>query len=511
MWCPYAVTGLAIGLVAYNSDLPVTMKTCLYPLLGDRIYGWIGDLVDMLGVLGTIFGVTPGIGLGAIQINRALLVFDETLDPNSLRTQIFFISAITVSATISTISGVNSGIRRLSEICFALGSLLMISVLMLVDTRYLLDLFVQGIGYHIQHYFDDMFYTDALESTVKSYGAADRGRFIPEGFGNTDGPREWIASSKSLGVWFWSISCAPFVGMFLAKISRGRTIREFILGSLIAPGVYCMIWFTIFGGSGIKMERDAAGAGLCCNTGKFILPIPQLEEFVRKNSLANEPLKFPAEHICENEECGTCVSQIIKTMIENNKTFGFLLNEYKNLGQDFGSVTPNRRLSRLSCHPFEQRWFDVMRSFGGIVASLMIAATFLSLLLYFVTTVDSGALVADCLSSNGNPDPPIIQRVFWSCMTSLLSLCLLIVGGSRSFVVLQEAFLIIGFPGFFLLNIYAYAVWIHLQYLKKQPGNGFAIGIFDPLLARPYKRYVYYFMFELFSFLLFPPLTLVTM
>merc|ERR1719204_684303 len=134
-------------------------------------------------------------------------------------------------------------------------------VLFLEDTWYLLNLFCQSIGFYFQWLMQLGFHCDAFELSTKSYGAADRGRVYKDGEG--DGPLDWM-DGWTIFYWGWWISWSPFVGMFIAKISRGRTIREFINGAMTAPITYSFLWLTIFGGAGIKTERMAAGAGLCC-------------------------------------------------------------------------------------------------------------------------------------------------------------------------------------------------------------------------------------------------------
>lgn len=194
------------------------MKSCLYPLMGDRIFGWVGDLVDTVALFGTVFGVTPAIGLGARQINRALLFFDPSVDPDNVLIQIIIICIVTCLATISAVSGLKLGIRRLSEICFAVGCFIMISITVMVDARYILNLIVQSFGFFFQHFFDEMLYTDAFESSVASHGALDRGRLIPDGVKTTDGPGDWIIGHKMLGMWMWWCAFSSFVGNISATI-----------------------------------------------------------------------------------------------------------------------------------------------------------------------------------------------------------------------------------------------------------------------------------------------------
>lgn len=231
-WGIYIVVGLALGYFAYRHDLPLTIRSALYPLLGDRIRGWPGHIVDIVAIFGTLFGIATSLGLGVMQINAGL----EYLGLLSVGTvqQMVLIAVITAIATVSAVSGVGKGIRRLSELNMLAGLLLLAFVFLLGPTVFLLSTLVENIGRYL--------WTLPFTSfrTLPYAGA------------------EWQAS-WTMFYWGWWISWAPFVGMFIARVSRGRTIREFIGGVLFAPVALTFVWFTVFGETAIHIQMFEGG------------------------------------------------------------------------------------------------------------------------------------------------------------------------------------------------------------------------------------------------------------
>ena len=223
-WGIYVVVGLSLAYFTYRHGLPLTIRSALYPLIGERIYGPIGHFVDTLAVIGTLFGVATSLGYGVTQINAGLNeLFGLAINP---QVQMGLIAIITAMATISVVAGLDAGIRRLSEWNLYLAIALLAFVFLAGPSLFLLGALVQNIG----DYIDQIAF---LTFNVDAYG---------------DGA--WI-NSWTLFYWGWWISWSPFVGMFIARISRGRTIREFILGPLLAPVGASIAWFCIFGGTAI--------------------------------------------------------------------------------------------------------------------------------------------------------------------------------------------------------------------------------------------------------------------
>lgn len=228
--------------------------------------------------------------------------------------------------------------------------------------------------------------------------------------------------------------------MFIAKISKGRTIKQFINGTLTAPVLYSFLWMIIFGGIGIRHEREASNMGLCCNNaanGNYFLNTSETLRMITERGVNNSAITAAgSQFLCSGGDCGTCASSILKIKEDGKETYLDLYNEYEMLGADFGSTTPDRSVTKLSCHPTEQMWFDVMRSYSEIGPFLGIFSL-VAIVLYFVTSSDSGSLVIDCLTSNGDPDPPKIQRVFWAVMEGATATAILVAGGKKGLTALQ--------------------------------------------------------------------------
>jgi choline/glycine/proline betaine transport protein len=225
-WAIYALVALALAYFAFRYDLPLTISSSLYPLIGERIHGPIGHAVDIFAVLGTIFGVATSLGFGVIQINSGLSYLLDV--PVSLPVQVILIAAITAIATLSVWLGLDAGIRRLSIVNMALAIALLAFVLVAGPGVYLLQTLVQNTGMYLSGLFEMTFNLYAYEPTT------------------------WIGG-WTLFYWGWWIAWAPFVGMFIARVSRGRTIREFVSGVLLVPVGFTFIWMTFFGNTALHM------------------------------------------------------------------------------------------------------------------------------------------------------------------------------------------------------------------------------------------------------------------
>lgn len=230
-WALYAIVGVALAFFTFNKKLPLTIRSIFYPLLGDKIYGPIGDIIDIISVIATIFGLATSLGLGAQQINGGLAYLFQVENSNAV--QIIVIVVITVLATLSLILGLDKGIRKLSEWNMRLAISLLVFVLIVGPTLFIFKSFIQNIGYYIGNFFELSYWTN----TYKGVGEA----------------KNW-QSSWTVFYWAWWISWSPFVGIFIARISKGRTIREFIFGVLLVPTLLTMLWLSVFGGSAIFQE-----------------------------------------------------------------------------------------------------------------------------------------------------------------------------------------------------------------------------------------------------------------
>jgi choline/glycine/proline betaine transport protein len=317
-WAIYAIVALILAFFAYRHGLPLTLRSALYPLIGDKIYGPIGHIVDVFAVIGTVFGVATSLGYGVTQINAGInYLFDI---PVSDTVQILLIIGVTLLAVISVTTGLDKGIRRLSELNMILAVLLLVFVLLLGPTVFLLQAFVQNTGSYVSELVNNTFNLFAYEKT------------------------DWIGG-WTVFYWGWWLSWAPFVGLFIARVSRGRTIREFVLGVLLVPAGFTLMWMTFFGNSAIDMILNKG--------------VTSLGEMVEKD-----------------------VSIALFAFLEQFPWSGFL----------------------------------------SLVATLMVVV-------FFVTSSDSGSMVVDMLCSNGRDDTPAWQRIFWASGEGIVAIILLLAGG----------------------------------------------------------------------------------
>ncbi len=317
-WAIYAIVALTLAYFSFRHDLPLTLRSALYPLIGDKIYGWRGDLVDVFAVTGTLFGVATSLGLGVLQISAGLHYLIDF--PTTTIAQVFLIAGITCVAIVSVASGLDRGIKILSEFNMILAVGLLILILILGPTVFLLKALMQNTGAYLSDLVRNTFNLFAYQKT------------------------EWIGG-WTIFYWGWWLAWAPFVGIFIARISRGRTIREFILGVLIVPTVFTLIWMTIFGNSAIDMVLNQG-----------------------------------------NEMLGTLAS-------DNTPIALFLFLE-------------------------QFPWSSLL----SVIAVLMI-------IVFFVTSCDSGAMVIDMLCSHGNNNTPLWQRIYWTAGVGIIAAVLLLSDG----------------------------------------------------------------------------------
>lgn len=220
-WAIYSVVGLSLAYFTFNRKMPLTLRSAFYPLLGNRIYGWMGDVIDIMAVITTLFGLATTIGFGVGQINSGLThVFGI---PSSLFYQVIIIVAVTMAATISAFSGVNRGVQMLSKLNVRVAMTIFLMVLVLGPTTFILKSYIQNIGSYLTNFVDMATWTEALRGT------------------------DW-QKTRTIMYWGWWISWSPFVGTFIARVSRGRTVKEFILCVLILPALVTFLWFSAFGG-----------------------------------------------------------------------------------------------------------------------------------------------------------------------------------------------------------------------------------------------------------------------
>ncbi|MDS0281883.1 BCCT family transporter [Haloarcula onubensis] len=238
-WAIYALVGLGLAFFSFNRGLPLTFRSIFWPLLGERIYGWPGHVIDILSVIATLFGLSTSLGIGVQQINAGLTAlsgqFLPTTIPQAVWIQVVLIGIITAIATLSVAAGLDGGVRRLSEFNVYLMVTLLGAMLVVGPTLYVLANFVTSLGTYIN--------------------------VLPElaFWSQTGGGTTW-QSGWTIFYWGWWISWSPFVGMFIARISKGRTVREFVLGVLIVPTLFSFFWMSTFGGSALFVELETGGS-----------------------------------------------------------------------------------------------------------------------------------------------------------------------------------------------------------------------------------------------------------
>jgi choline/glycine/proline betaine transport protein len=338
-WSVYCIFALGIAFYHFRLGKPLAPRSLLHPLTNGNVDNVWGRTFDVICTVGTLFGVATSLGLGAMQINSGLQEFTDL--SQSTIVQVAIIAAITLVATISVVSGIDKGIKRLSQANILLALLLTILIFILGPWRYIMHTLISSFGSYLQ-------YLPKI-STHLSIGG--------EGL---DWQTNW-----TFFYWGWWISWSPFVGVFVARISRGRTVREFIFSVLFIPTVATCVWLAIYGGTAIYHAQLGNG-----------LPV---------DVITSTPAK--ALHL--------------------------LLNELP-----FGNIL-------------------------GPVATLLI-------IIFFITSSDSGSLVDDMVTSGGHPNPPTIQRIFWAVSEGLVAMTLLIAGGLKA---LQTASITAGLPMAFVLVI----------------------------------------------------------
>lgn len=241
-WAMYALMGMALGYFAYRMRLPLTIRSALYPLIGKRVHGRSGDAVDLAAVVGTVFGISVSLGIGVVQLNFGLNFLFGI--PVGLAAQIGLIVVAVLMSAVSAVAGVDKGIRRLSELNVVLASILMVYVMVAENPIKLLNSLVLNVGDYVSRF-------PGMTMNTFAY----------------DQPAEWLGD-WTLFFWAWWIAWAPFVGLFLARISRGRTIRQFVAATLVIPFLFTLTFLSIFGNAALSMVRggDAEFADTAVNS-----------------------------------------------------------------------------------------------------------------------------------------------------------------------------------------------------------------------------------------------------
>ena len=331
-WAVYALIGLALAFFAFNKGLPLTIRSTFYPLLGERVWGWSGHIIDSLAVIATLFGLATSLGFGALQAASGLH-FLFGVDPG-ITTQIGIIVGVTSMAILSVIRGIDRGIKVLSNINIAMAIVLLVFVMLLGPTLSILG---------------------AIPANTANYLT----NFLPlsSWFGREDA--EWY-QTWTIFYWAWWISWSPFVGMFIARISKGRTVRQFLSAVLVMPVGVSVVWFSVFGATAIDQAQKGIG---------------QLADGFTDASL------------------------VLFQMLEHLPMTQFV---------------------------------------SGFAVILV--------LIFFITSSDSGSLVIDTITAGGKLHPPVAQRVFWASMEGIVAAILLFGGGNTVLGALQAGAITTALP-----------------------------------------------------------------
>lgn len=360
-WAIYVVVGLGVAYAVHRKKRPVSIRYALEPLLGRRVNGWIGDVVDVAAIVGTLFGVATSLGLGVMQVAAGLEFLDVVQDPGNL-TYVVLIGVITLFAVVSVVTGIKRGIQWLSNANIGLAGVLLLLVIILGPTLFIFRELVQSVGEYFQNLIRMSFNTTAY--------AGEEGV-------------EWQGSWATF-YWGWWISWSPFVGVFIARISRGRTVREFIAGVLLVPTAVTMLWFTALGGGALYRQLFQDG------------------NFIGTDGAGNNTVNSEAA------------------------LFGFLD------GLPAGTIM----------------------SVGAVIL----------IVLFFVTSSDSGSLVVTMLASGGDPNPPTWHRVFWGVLEGAVAVALLFAGGLNA---LQLAAILIALPFSVVMLAMCVSIWREFRSERK--------------------------------------------
>jgi choline/glycine/proline betaine transport protein len=231
-WAIYALVGLSLGFFAFNKGLPLSIRSVFYPVFGERIYGPIGNVIDIMATVATMFGVATSLGLGVQQVNAGM--HHLLAIPQNIPVQLVLIACITAVATWSVVKGLDAGIKRLSELNVIIAAVLMFFVLLVGPTLFIFNALIENIGFYVQNFAHLSTWNETYENT------------------------EW-QNGWTVFYWGWWIAWSPFVGMFIARISYGRTVRQFVKGVLFVPTLVTFVWLTTFGDSALDIEMFGAG------------------------------------------------------------------------------------------------------------------------------------------------------------------------------------------------------------------------------------------------------------
>jgi choline-glycine betaine transporter len=460
-WVPYVIVGLLLGITTYRQGRPMSMRYAFQPILGKNVNGFIGDIIDSVTIACTTFGVCTSLGLGTGAIGSALNRINSNIEPTTLSTKLWIIWSITGIASISVLTGIKNGIRNLAKMALFSGITLALTLICSDNPGFLFNSFVQTTGHYLQWLTVLGFNTDTWasftgqltdsgnwerltlgntrETSVTAMSTFDHTRLDQELMDSSWGERSPynFMDMWTVFYWAWGAVWAPFVGSFIARISRGRTVGEVIKAALFTTTFFLFFNRNIFGSLGIKMQRTAEYA-LGANA-----DIDWVDGSVNCTALGytnRQPVSEAAIQLA------------------------------------------NEGYYALSCRAFTDQILDIMEPYTGLTKWLQ-SLVLVSVLLYFTTSSDSGSYVDDLIASQGFLNPPPIQKIYWAVTEGALTHALVVNGGID---VLKGATIVSAFPFTIILCLLCVSLW---RVLKMETGDptitnarkSFNTGIFDVL------------------------------
>ena len=458
-WVPYVIVGLLLGITTYRQGRPMSMRYAFQPILGKSVNGLVGDIIDSVTIACTTFGVCTSLGLGTGAIGSALNRINSTIDPVTISTKLWIIWSITGIASISVLTGIKNGIRNLAKMALFSGITLALTLICSDNPGFLFNSFVQTTGHYIQWLTTLGFNTDTWASFTGQL--TDKGNWERLTLGNTrdttvtglstfDDTRlnqdlmdsYWGERSPhnfmdmwTVFYWAWGAAWAPFVGSFIARISRGRTVGEVVKAALFTTTIFLFFNRNIFGSLGIKMQRTA----------EYALGADADIDWV------DGSVNCTALGYTSRQPTSEAAIQLA-----------------------------NEGYYALSCRAFTDQILDIMEPYTGLTKWLQ-SLVLVSVLLYFTTSSDSGSYVDDLIASQGFLNPPPIQKVYWAVTEGALTHALVVNGGID---VLKGATIVSAFPFTIILCFLCVSLW---RALKMETGDpvitdarkSFNTGLFD--------------------------------
>jgi choline-glycine betaine transporter len=553
-WVVYCLIGVLLGFMVFRKGMPMTIKTCFYPLLGTRIYGFCGDFVDTISVVATTMGVCTSLGMGVMQLNAGIQLMNggqhwfgegyynefnkpEFMDDDSLADywtswpaadrpawfcsaaeiaqlanylvagyaacpqgtdcykcdpdrggrnwetsarvatvavendqQMFLIIMVSVAAVTSVIVGLKNGIKNLAVFCLVLGQFIIFYVWMMDDTWFLTNLFTQSLGDYLAQLPSLGFYCAAVEQSEVTSAYGEYGSWM----------RWW-----TIFYWGWWIAWAPFVGVFNARLARGRTVREFIMASMVASVIYNFIFLDILGGAGLKMqmlaEMHGVGTTSCTAADKLYgqYTINGVKTWAEVAQYADPALVSSLGQVTLDESTIYRVNGQSQNICREHSS-----GKYSTETEYYCTTVTNLACS-LKNEGGSYPLFWVVGQYGEM-SKFMIVITLIGLGLYFVCSSDSGSMVDDMICANGILEPNLIQRLLWAS-TECAAACALMNTGKYvgtvdgALIALRAISIVVGIPYTFICIVMTLCLYRALQYELREISweKGFQFNVMD--------------------------------